>query len=101
MVFLFEPDSGILASYGGRIPAFLIQVASWYGLIARAGTPGSVMARLTKEVREIMKSDAMKKRYDDIGAYTVGSSPEEFEVYIRSETAKWQGLIKKVGIQPQ
>ena len=78
-----------------------IQVASWYGLIARSGTPGPVMARLTREVRDIMRSDEMKKRYDDIGAYTVGSSPEEFDVYIRSETAKWQGLIKKVGIQPQ
>lgn len=78
-----------------------IQVASWYGLIARSGTPGPVMTRLTREVREIMRSAEMKKRYDDIGAYTVGSSPEEFDVYIRSETAKWVGLIKKVGIQPQ
>jgi len=78
-----------------------IQVASWYGLMARSGTPGPVMTRLTREVREIMRSAEMKKRYDDIGAYTVGSSPEEFDVYIRSETAKWVGLIKKVGIQPQ
>ncbi|MBC7802473.1 MAG: tripartite tricarboxylate transporter substrate binding protein [Candidatus Parcubacteria bacterium] len=78
-----------------------IQVASWYGLMARSGTPGPVMARLTREARDIMRSDEMKKRYDDIGAYTVGSSPEEFDVYIRSETAKWVGLIKKVGIQPQ
>ena len=78
-----------------------IQVASWYGLIARSGTPGPIMARLTKEVREIMKSDEMKKRYDDIGAYSVGSSPDEFDAYIRSETTKWVGLIKRVGIQPQ
>ncbi len=78
-----------------------IQVASWYGLIARSGTPGPVMARLVKEVRDIMHSDDMRKRYDDIGAYTVGSSPEEFDVYIRSETVKWVGLVRKVGIQPQ
>src|SRR5579862_127398 len=78
-----------------------IQVASWYGLMARAGTPAPVMVRLVTEVRDIMHSPEMKKRYDEIGAYAVGSTPEEFDAYIRSETEKWVGLIKKVGIQPQ
>lgn len=78
-----------------------IEVASWYGIVARAGTPAPIMARLSKEISAIMQSDDMKKRYDEIGAYSVGSSPEEFGKFIRSETDKWTALIRKAGIQPQ
>jgi tripartite-type tricarboxylate transporter receptor subunit TctC len=67
----------------------------------RRGTPAPAMTRIVRDVREIMHSADMKKRYDEIGAYAVGSSPEDFEAFIRTETDKWQGLIKKVGIQPQ
>jgi len=51
-----------------------IQVSSWYGLMGRAGTPAPVLAKITRDVREIMQGAEMKKRYDDIGAYAVGSS---------------------------
>jgi tripartite-type tricarboxylate transporter receptor subunit TctC len=78
-----------------------IQVSSWYGLMGRTGTPAPVLAKITKDAREIMQGAEMKKRYDDIGAYAVGNSPEEFAGFIKSETAKWVGLIRKVGIQPQ
>jgi tripartite-type tricarboxylate transporter receptor subunit TctC len=78
-----------------------IQVSSWYGLMGRAGTPAPVLAKITRDVREIMQGAEMKKRYDEIGAYSVGSSPEEFAGFIKSETDKWVGLVKKVGIQPQ
>lgn len=78
-----------------------VQVSSWYGLMARAGTPAPVMAKIVKDVREIMQGAEMKKRYDDIGAYAVGSSPEEFASFIKSETDKWVGQIKRVGIKPQ
>src|SRR5258706_15950964 len=78
-----------------------IQVSSWYGLMGRAGTPAPVMAKITRDVRDIMHSAEMKKRYDDIGAYAVGNLPEEFAAFIKAETDKWVGLIRKVGIQPQ
>jgi len=78
-----------------------IQVSSWYGLMGRTGTPAPVLARITKDVREIMQGAEMKKRYDEIGAYAIGDSPEEFARFIKAETDKWVGLVKKVGIQPQ
>jgi tripartite-type tricarboxylate transporter receptor subunit TctC len=78
-----------------------IQVSSWYGLMGRSGTPAPVLAKITKDVREIMQGAEMKKRYDEIGAYSVGNSPEDFAAHIKSETDKWVGLVKRVGIQPQ
>jgi tripartite-type tricarboxylate transporter receptor subunit TctC len=78
-----------------------ILVSSWYGLMGRAGTPAPVMAKITRDVREIMQGAEMKKRYDEIGAYAIGNSPEEFGSFIKAETDKWVGLVRKVGIQPQ
>jgi len=78
-----------------------IQVSSWYGLMGRAGTPGPVMNRIIRDVRDIMHGAEMKKRYDEIGAYAIGSTPEDFSAFMKGETDKWVGLVKRVGIQPQ
>jgi tripartite-type tricarboxylate transporter receptor subunit TctC len=42
----------------------------------------------------------LQKRYDDIGAFTVGNTPEEFGRFIQSETVKWTAVVKQAGIQP-
>jgi len=91
------PDVQTTAEAG--FPA--IQVSSWYGLMGRAGTPAPVLAKITRDVREIMQGAEMKKRYDEIGAYSIGNSPEDFAAHIKAETDKWVSLVKKVGIQPQ
>jgi tripartite-type tricarboxylate transporter receptor subunit TctC len=76
------------------------EVTSWYALIGRAGTPKPVMDLLAKTLQEIMKDPDFKKRYADIGALTVGSTPDELAAFIKSESVKWTELIKKVGIEP-
>ena len=76
------------------------EVTSWYAMVMRSGTPRPVIDRLSRELREIMQSDDFKKRYDAIGAFTVGSTPEELAAFIKSETVKWTTVIKQVGIQP-
>jgi tripartite-type tricarboxylate transporter receptor subunit TctC len=78
-----------------------IQVSSWYGLMGRSGTPGPVMTKIIRDVREVMHTAEMKKRYDEIGAYAIGSTPEDFSVFMQMETDKWVGLVKRVGIRPQ
>jgi tripartite-type tricarboxylate transporter receptor subunit TctC len=47
-----------------------------------------------------MQAPEFKKRYDDIGAFTIGSTPEELGAFIKSETVKWTAVVKQVGIQP-
>jgi tripartite-type tricarboxylate transporter receptor subunit TctC len=76
------------------------EVTSWYAMVMRSGTPRPVIDRLSRELREIMQSDDFKKRYDAIGAFTVGSTPEELAAFIKSETVKWTTVIKQAGIQP-
>ncbi|MDM0109537.1 tripartite tricarboxylate transporter substrate binding protein [Variovorax sp. J22R24] len=76
------------------------EVTSWYGIVARSGTPAPVVDRLARELRAIVQSPDFRKRYDDIGAFTVGSSPEEFGRFIQSETRKWTAVVKQAEIQP-
>lgn len=75
------------------------EVTSWYGVVVRSGTPRPLVDRLSRELHDIVQAPAFKKRYDDIGAFTVGNSPEEFGRFIQSETVKWTAVVKQAGIE--
>ncbi|MGA0571727.1 Bug family tripartite tricarboxylate transporter substrate binding protein [Variovorax sp. VNK109] len=76
------------------------EVTSWYAVVARSGTPKPVIDKISREMAAIMQSPEFKKRYDAIGAFTVGSTPEELGTFIKSETVKWTAVVKQAGIQP-
>jgi tripartite-type tricarboxylate transporter receptor subunit TctC len=76
------------------------EVTSWYALVARSGTPKAVVDKLSRELNAIMQSPEFKKKYDDIGAFTIGSTPEELGTFIKSETVKWTAVVRQAGIQP-
>jgi tripartite-type tricarboxylate transporter receptor subunit TctC len=76
------------------------EVTSWYALVARSGTPPAIIEQVAKELGAIMQLPEFKKRYDDIGAFTVGGTPAELGAFIKSETVKWTAVVKSVGIQP-
>lgn len=48
----------------------------------------------------IVKSPAFRKRYEDIGALAVGSTPAELAAFMKSETVKWTAVVKQAGIEP-
>lgn len=76
------------------------EVTSWYAVVAKSGTPKPIVDRVAGELKGIMQSADFKKRYDAIGAFTVGSTPEELGSFIKSETTKWVAVVKQAGIQP-
>ena len=76
------------------------EAISWYALVARTGTPAPVMERLSSELQDIVKSPALRKRYEDMGAATVGSTSKEAAAFVKAEAAKWQGVVKAAGLQP-
>ena len=69
--------------------------ASWGGLFAPAGTPRAVVMQLNAEVRKALTSDAMKKRFEDMGLVAKPGAPEEFGQFLVSEMNRWKGLVKK------
>jgi len=73
----------------------------WYGLLAPAGTPPAIVARLNAEALRSLRSDEMKERLAADGAEPQGSTPEEFGALIRSELDKWTRVARAAGIEPQ
>ena len=75
------------------------EVVNWFGLVLPAATPREVVARLHSEIVKILLSPDIKERLSAQGADPVGSSPEEFGAFMKSETAKWARVIKEANIR--
>lgn len=90
------PDVPTFSEVG--FPGF--EVTSWYAVVARSGTPQAIVDRVSKELAAIVKGPEFRKRYDAIGAFTVGSTPEELQRHIETETVKWTAAVRQAGIEP-
>ena len=75
--------------------------ATWFALVAPAGTPRDVVQRLSAEVRRLSTLPEMQERFAGIGMTAEGSTPEALDATIKSEIVKWTKVIKDAGIKPQ
>jgi tripartite-type tricarboxylate transporter receptor subunit TctC len=73
---------------------------TWFGIVAPAGTPHAILAKLNASARQALVNDDTKKRFADLGMTNGGSSPEELDAYIKSEMVKWSKVIVDANIQP-
>jgi tripartite-type tricarboxylate transporter receptor subunit TctC len=81
----------------GGLPGY--QASIWNGLLAPAGTPGPVIARLNAETVKGLGSPEMRARFAGLGADIETSSPGDFRAFIESETKKWARVIRESGIR--
>jgi tripartite-type tricarboxylate transporter receptor subunit TctC len=87
------PDVPTVAEAGLRD----FEVTTWYGILAPAGTPRSIVGRLNAELVKIMHSAELKEKLAATGTEPLTSTPEEFAAYIKREIAKWGDVIRKSG----
>jgi tripartite-type tricarboxylate transporter receptor subunit TctC len=73
----------------------------WYGVLAPAGTSREIVLRLHEAIVRALRDPEVGKRLEADGAEAVGSSPEEFSAFIKSETEKWARVAKAAGIKPE
>ncbi|MEI7785282.1 MAG: tripartite tricarboxylate transporter substrate binding protein [Betaproteobacteria bacterium] len=78
-----------------------VAVSGWTGLVAPAGTPPAVLKRLQEEIAKVLAQPDVRETLSKAGADPVGSSPEQFAAFIRSETVKWGVAVKRAGITPE
>jgi len=71
----------------------------WYGIVAPAGTPKEIVAKLNAEIRKIMQSKEMLDRLNTEGAIAAPGTPEEFGAYIKKEIARWAVVVKAAGMK--
>ncbi|MGH8104545.1 MAG: tripartite tricarboxylate transporter substrate-binding protein, partial [bacterium] len=74
--------------------------ATWYGIVAPAGTPQDIVTKLSAEVAAILRQSETHERLSKDGADPVGSTPKEFGRFMQSEIDKWRKVIRAAGIQP-
>jgi len=67
---------------------------TWFGILAPAGTPKEVVAKLNAEMVRIIQSPDFRKRMEEAGAEPVGNTPTEMAAQIRDDTAKYAKLVK-------
>lgn len=77
------------------------EAVQWYGVLAPAATPRDIITKLHAGVVRALQNPDVRQRLLNDGAEPVGSSPEEFAAYLRSETEKWAKVIKAAGIKPE
>lgn len=69
-------------------------LGTWFGLLAPAGTPKDVVARLNAETVKIVNAPDFRKKMDDIGAEPVGNTPEQMARQIKDDTERFAKLVK-------
>jgi len=79
------------------VPGF--DATQWYGVVAPAGTPKDVVAKLNAEIRKIMQSKEMLDRLNTEGAIAAAGTPEQFGAYIKNEIVRWGVVVKAAGMK--
>jgi tripartite-type tricarboxylate transporter receptor subunit TctC len=77
------------------VPGF--EAASWFGLLAPAGTPPDVVNKINAEVAKWLATPDGKEKLAAVGANAAGGSPDAFAKHIAAETAKWAKVVKDSG----
>jgi len=77
------------------VPGF--DIATWFGLLAPAGTPRDVIAKWNTDVVRILDSAEMRERLRAQGAEPAPSTPAEFAAFIAAEQSKYARIVKASG----
>ena len=76
-----------------------LEVDSWNGLFAPAGTPPEIVRKLADQTIAILRTQEIADRFAAISATPVGSTPEEFSAYVKSEVEKWGGVAREANVK--
>ena len=73
--------------------------STFTGILAPAKTPGDIVAKLSAALVKSLKSDAVRERFDTLGAEVWSSTPEQLGQFIKDDLAKWSRVVKTAGIK--
>jgi tripartite-type tricarboxylate transporter receptor subunit TctC len=75
--------------------------STWFALLAPKGTAPAIVARMNAVSNEILADPAVKKRLADMGATTIGGTPEQLARHLAAETEKWGRVVREAHIAAQ
>lgn len=72
---------------------------SWFVVMAPAKTPAEIVNKLSAEIDRLLKTDDMKKRFNEVGAEPVGGTPEALGRFLAAEMVKWQKVVAAANVK--
>ncbi len=87
-----EPIANTLKGYQAEV---------WFGLLAPAGTPKDVVARLNDAIVKVLQLPDVKAKFELSGAATVPTTPEQFAARIAEESVAWAKVVKDANIKAE
>jgi tripartite-type tricarboxylate transporter receptor subunit TctC len=76
-------------------------IATWYGLLAPAGTPADLVARIQRDAAKAVNQPETRERLVGLGVDIVASTPEEFSRFLRGEIARYTKVVKDAGLKAE
>ena len=91
------PELPTIAEAG--VPGY--EATQWYGVLAPAGVPKPIVAKLNAEMVKAIKGADVREKLAAEAAEPVGNTPEEFSAFIKKEIARWAPVVKASGARPE
>ena len=81
------------------LPGFV--ATGWFALLARTGTPDSIVQKLSAALRASLADPGLKKKFTDLATLPTPMSPAEMQAFIAREEKNWIPVVQKAGLAVQ
>ena len=88
-----------VATVGETVPGY--ELTNWFGMTVPAATPRDLVYRLHGDLSRVLQQTDLRDRIAGMGADVVGSPPEQFGAFMKSESAKWGKVIREASIRAE
>ena len=88
-----------VATIGETVPGY--ELTNWFGYTVAAATPRDLINRLYGDVSKVLQQADFRERIAAMGASVVGSTPEQFGAFMKSESEKWGRVIREANIKAE
>ncbi|HYF60154.1 MAG TPA: tripartite tricarboxylate transporter substrate binding protein [Burkholderiaceae bacterium] len=78
-----------------------MEMSAWQGVVVPAGTPAPIVQRLNGELRRVLAHEETRQKLIAQGTEILGSTPEEYAAYLRSELARWSKVVQETGAKAE
>ena len=88
-----------VATIGETVPGY--ELTNWFGYTVPAATPRDLINRLYADVSKVLQQPDFRERIAGMGASVVGSTPDQFGAFMKSESEKWGRVIREANIKAE
>ena len=88
-----------VATVGETVPGY--ELTNWFGMTVPAATPRDLVNRIYGDVSKVLQQADFKDRIIGMGADVIGSTPDQFGAFMKSESAKWGKVIREANIKAE